>query len=66
MCLLRFIATRSLAWFSKTKPGELGVEFWLHIGTFAALPLLRLLISQFPTLNNTVFSWLEPAVSALE
>jgi ABC-type multidrug transport system fused ATPase/permease subunit len=55
-----------LSLVTQTKPGELGVEFWVRIGTFTALPLLSLLVSQFPTLNNAVFSWLEPAVTALK
>jgi hypothetical protein len=55
-----------LSLVTQTKPGELGIEFWLRMGTFVALPLLSLLVSQFPALNNSVFSWLEPAVSALK
>jgi hypothetical protein len=55
-----------LSLVTQTKPGELGIEFWLRIGTFTALPLLSLLVSQFPTLNNALFSWLEPAVTALK
>ncbi len=50
----------------QTKPGELGLEFWLRMGSFVALPLISLLVSQFPSLNNAVFSWLEPAVNALK
>jgi hypothetical protein len=50
----------------QTKPGELGMEFWLRMGSFVALPLISLLVSQFPSLNNAVFSWLEPAVNALK
>jgi hypothetical protein len=55
-----------LSLVTQTKPGELGIEFWLRMGTFVALPLLSLLVSQFPTLNNALFSWLEPAVGALK
>lgn len=51
---------------TQTKPGELGAAFWLRMGTFIALPLLSLLVSQFPALNNVVFSWLEPAANALK
>jgi hypothetical protein len=54
-----------LSLVTQTKPGELGLAFWLRMGTFVALPLLSLLVSQFPTLNNALFSWLEPAVGAL-
>ncbi|MGA8272723.1 MAG: hypothetical protein WB919_14275, partial [Candidatus Sulfotelmatobacter sp.] len=55
-----------LSLVTQTKPGELGVAFWLRMGTFVALPLLSLLVSQFPSLNNVVFSWLEPAANALK
>jgi uncharacterized membrane protein len=55
-----------LSLVTQTKPGELGMEFWLRMGVFVALPLLSLLVSQFPALNNALFSWLEPAVSALK
>jgi hypothetical protein len=55
-----------LSLVTQTKPGELGAAFWVRMGTFVALPLISLLVSQFPTLNNALFSWLEPAVSALK
>jgi hypothetical protein len=55
-----------LSLVTQTNPGELGIEFWLRMGTFVALPLLSLMISQFPSLNNAVFSWLEPAANALK
>jgi hypothetical protein len=55
-----------LSLVTQTKPGELGIEFWVRMGTFVALPLLSLMVSQFPVLNNALFSWLEPAVSALK
>jgi hypothetical protein len=55
-----------LSLVTQTKPGELGVAFWVRMGSFVALPLISLLVSQFPTLNNALFSWLEPAVSALK
>jgi hypothetical protein len=55
-----------LSLVTNTKPGELGLEFWVRIVGFSALPLLSLLVSQFPALNNALFSWLEPAVSALK
>jgi len=55
-----------LSLVTQTKPGELGVAFWVRMGSFVALPLISLLVSQFPSLNNALFSWLEPAVSALK
>jgi hypothetical protein len=55
-----------LSLVTQTKPGELGIAFWVRMGTFVALPLISLVVSQFPTLNNALFSWLEPAVNALK
>jgi hypothetical protein len=55
-----------LSLVTQTKPGELGIEFWLRMGSFVALPLISLLVSQFPSLNNALFSWLEPAANALK
>jgi hypothetical protein len=55
-----------LSLVTQTTPGELGVEFWIRMGTFIALPLISLLVSQFPALNNALFSWLEPAANALK
>jgi len=55
-----------LSLVTQTKPGELGIQFWLRMGSLFALPLISLLVSQFPSLNNVLFSWLEPAVNALK
>jgi hypothetical protein len=55
----------TLSHITDTKPGELGSDFWLRIGGFLALPLISLLVSQFPDVNNLLFSWLQPAVQAL-
>jgi hypothetical protein len=55
-----------LSLVTQTTPGELGMEFWLKMASFVALPLLSLLVSQFPSLNNALFSWLEPAMNALK
>jgi hypothetical protein len=55
-----------LSLVTQTTPGELGIEFWIRMGTFIALPLISLLVSQFPALNNALFSWLEPAANALK
>ncbi len=48
-----------------TKPGELGVDFYIRMASFVALPLFSLLASQFPSVNRFFYSWLQPAVEAL-
>jgi hypothetical protein len=55
-----------LSLVTQTTPGELGMEFYVKMASFVALPLLSLLVSQFPSLNNALFSWLEPAMNALK
>ncbi len=48
-----------------TKPGELGLDFFIRMAAFIALPLFSLLASQFPSINRFVYSWLQPAVEAI-
>jgi hypothetical protein len=55
-----------LARITNTKPGELGLDFWVRIGTFVFVPLLSLLSVQFPEINNFLFSWLEPALQSIK
>jgi hypothetical protein len=55
----------TLSAITDTNPGELGTDFWLRMASFVALPLFSLLASQFPSINRFVYSWLQPAVEAL-
>jgi hypothetical protein len=50
---------------TNTKPGELGIDFYIRMASFVALPLLSLFASQFPSINRFFYSWLQPAVEAL-
>jgi hypothetical protein len=52
----------TLSRITDTTPGELGFDFWIRLVGFAAVPLLSLLLAQFPEVNNFLFSWLEPAL----
>ena len=56
----------TLSHVTNTKPGELGVEFWLKIVGFGFAPLVGLLTRIFPGISDFVLSWLEPGVSALK
>jgi hypothetical protein len=56
----------TLSYITDTKPGELGVNFWIRIGSFVAVPLFGLLASQYPEIGNMFSSWLEPAMNALK
>ena len=55
-----------LSRITNTKPGELGLDFWVRLGTFAFVPLLSLLSVQFPSINNFLFSWLQPALQSIK
>ncbi len=50
---------------TKTTPGELGGDFWVRATSFAVLPVVTFLASQFPQVNRFLYSWLEPALQAL-
>jgi hypothetical protein len=55
-----------LSRITNTRPGELGLDFWVRLGTFVFVPLLSLLSVQFPELNNFFFSWLQPALQSIK
>jgi hypothetical protein len=55
-----------LSRITSTRPGELGLDFWVRLGTFVFIPLLSLLSVQFPEINNFLFSWLQPALQSVK
>ncbi|MGA8431372.1 MAG: hypothetical protein WB729_16235 [Candidatus Sulfotelmatobacter sp.] len=55
-----------LSRITNTKPGELGLDFWVKLGTFVFVPLLSLISVQFPEVNNFLFSWLQPALQSVK
>ncbi len=56
----------TLSRITDTNPGELGLAFWVKMGTFILVPALGLLAAQFPEINGFLFSWLEPAMQSLQ
>ena len=62
----QMFANPLLARITNTKPGELGLDFWVRLGTFVFVPLLSLLSVQFPEINNFLFSWLQPALQSIK
>jgi hypothetical protein len=48
------------------EPGELGWDFWLKLASAAAIPLFSLIATQFPEINQFLFSWLQPALEAVK
>jgi hypothetical protein len=55
----------TISLMTNTKPGELGVEFWLKLVGFAAGPFLGLLATIFPELTNFIFSWVQPSLASV-
>jgi len=56
----------TLSRITDTKPGELGLDFWIRLVSFAAVPLVSLLTAQFPGIGGVLFSWMQPALQALK
>ena len=56
---------RTLSRITDTKPEELGSDFWFRMLGVTGLPLLTLLATEFPSIGNFIFSWIEPAMKAL-
>jgi hypothetical protein len=48
-----------------TSEGELNKEFYFKFFGYGALPALSLLASEFPSISNFLYSWVEPTVKAL-
>ena len=55
-----------LSRLTSSTAGELGWDFWLKFVSAGAIPLFSLLAAQFPSINQFLFSWLEPALQALK
>jgi hypothetical protein len=55
----------TLSHITDTKPGELGGDFYLRMASFIALPLFTFFAIQFPEIGRTFYSWMEPALQAL-
>jgi hypothetical protein len=56
----------TLSHVTKTKPGELGAEFWFKLVGFGLAPLIGLMTRIFPGITDFVFSWLQPSISSLK
>jgi hypothetical protein len=55
-----------LSRLTSSESGELGWDFWLKFAAAAAIPVFSLLAAQFPSINQILFSWLEPALQAVK
>ncbi len=56
----------TLSLVTDTKPGELGVDFWMKLIAFGAAPVLGLLATAFPEFAGTLFSWVQPGLNSIK
>ncbi len=56
---------RILSRISGTRPGKLNWEFYLHVTALGVLPLLGVLYHLFPSLGDTLMSWVAPTIENL-
>jgi hypothetical protein len=56
----------TLSHITKTKPDQLGAEFWFKLVGFGLAPLIGLITRIFPSMTDFLFSWLQPSISSLK
>jgi hypothetical protein len=56
----------TLSHITNTEPGSLGGHFWLRIVSFLGVPVLGLLVAQFPEITDLVSSWIQPSLNAMK
>lgn len=54
-----------LSRLTETKAGEVDWSFYLRTASFAILPLMSLLASHFPSVEQYIFSWVQPLLDSL-
>jgi hypothetical protein len=54
----------TLSRITNTEPGKLGAGFWIRYGSFIGVPILGMLVAQFPAITDFVTSWIEPGLNA--
>lgn len=55
-----------LSRITETEPGKLDTGFYLKLAAAGALPVISVVVSQFPSVGRFFFSWLEPTLEALK
>lgn len=54
----------TLSQITNTSPGEIGSDFWIRFASFIGVPIISLLIAQFPAITDFVTSWIQPSLGA--
>jgi hypothetical protein len=55
-----------LSRITKTEPNELGLEFYLRITVFGALPVIAWFAYQFPEIGGSLLRFVRPGLSVLK
>jgi hypothetical protein len=55
-----------LSRITDTTPNKLGIDFFLRIATFGAVPVLTWLAYQFPGIGGNLFRILQPSLQVLK
>jgi hypothetical protein len=55
-----------LSRITHTDAGKLGRNFFAHLVSYGAVPTLVLLSTHFPVIGQFFFSWVKPAIEAID
>jgi hypothetical protein len=55
----------TLSFITNTTPDRLSSDFWIKTATFLAGPILAVITTQFPSIADSVLSWLQPGLDAV-
>jgi len=54
----------TLSHITNTEPGTLGLDFWVRLASFIGVPMVGLLVAQFPEIADFIASWVQPSLTA--
>jgi hypothetical protein len=54
----------TLSRITNTEPGEIGLDFWFRFASFIGVPVVGLLVAEFPAITEFVTSWIVPSMNA--
>jgi len=54
----------TLSHITNTEPGKVGLDFWVRFASFIGVPVIGMLVAQFPAITDFVTSWIEPSLNA--
>jgi hypothetical protein len=56
----------TLSHITNTEPGTLGLDFWVRLASFIGVPMVGLLVAQFPEIADFIASWVQPSLTAVK